>query len=296
MQIVVRQTSGLGNQLFQYAAGRCLANKLGGSLRIAHELPKKLTSYGSLRPVQLHKFAISAVIGKVTAFDRLILSTRPELALLGRAVRALRKIQVIREDADAFLFHKDFQLASESRIVYLLGYWQAYSIVRDVEPELRQELAPVSPLSGRSFQVAEKIRNAANAVSIHLRRGDYQAVFGPNSVLSAGYYERAIRLMAAKAPDSTFFVFSDDIEYAREWARGDQRLNVVDHNDANTAFEDIQLMSLCRRHIIANSSFSWWGAWMNSKRDREVVAPSKWLGFDTKSTDIAFPGWTLVDP
>jgi hypothetical protein len=114
-------------------------------------------------------------------------------------------------------------------------------------------------------------------------------------LLSKAYYERAISHILTRNPRSTFFVFSDDTAFAREWARAHPRMVVVDHNDENLAHEDLRLMSLCRHHIIANSTFSWWAAWLNPRSDKLVIAPKKWLGFDTVKTPIAFPGWTLVD-
>jgi hypothetical protein len=295
MQIVVRQTSGLGNQLFQYAAGRYLAKKYAGSLRIAHELPKNLTIHGASRPVLLRKFAISAPIGQANAFDRFVLSTRPLLATPARIARAACKIQVIREDPSPLLLHPDLEVDVGSRAVYLLGYWQVYSMVRDVEGELRVELSPVEPLGRRSMQVAEQIRAARNPVSIHLRRGDYLTVFGAKAILPMAYYERAMQYLLDTVGACTFFVFSDDASYAEQWAQTKRQLIVVDHNDAATAHEDLQLMALCRHHIIANSTFSWWGAWLNPRTDKQVIAPSNWLGFDTSKTTLAVPEWKLIE-
>ena len=294
MQIVVRQTSGLGNQLFQYAAGRYLAKKYAASLRIAHELPQNLALHGWSRPVLLQKFAISAQIGQVNPFDRLVLSTQPHFALAGQIARAAGKIQVIRQEPDAFLLRHDFQVLDGSRIVYLLGYWQTHSIVREVEAELRAELSLVEPLGEASQRMAQRIAATKTSVSIHLRRGDYLTVFGAKAVLPAAYYDRAIEVMMERFPDSTFFIFSDDVPYAKEWAARNPRFVLVDHNDAATAHEDLRLMALCQHHVIANSTFSWWGAWLNPRSDKQVVAPANWLGFETSKTDIALPGWTLI--
>jgi hypothetical protein len=116
------------------------------------------------------------------------------------------------------------------------------------------------------MEIAERIVAAEKPVSVHLRRGDYATVFGPESILSMSYYERAIQQMIDRLDQCTFFVFSDDASFARQWVRSNPRFVVVDHNDAKSAHEDIRLMSLCRHHIIANSSFSWWGAWLNPRR------------------------------
>jgi hypothetical protein len=105
----------------------------------------------------------------------------------------------------------------------------------------------------------------------------------------------AIRHILNQDDQSTFFVFSDDVPFAKQWLRGDPRFVVVDHNNEAAAHEDLRLMSLCRHHIIANSTFSWWGAWLNPFADKQVIAPARWLGFDTAKTAIACPDWTLLD-
>ena len=294
MQIVVRQTSGLGNQLFQYAAGRYLAKKFGASLRIAHELPHNLAIHRFLRPLMLQKFAITAPIGPVNRFDRLVLSTQTRYALAGRLLRKAARVQVIREAADAFLFHHAFPVIKGTRIVYLLGYWQAHSIVASVAPELRREFRLRERPSEQSRQMAEKIAAAPMPVSLHIRRGDYLTVFGERAVLSSEYYEAAMARMRAQFPNCSFFIFSDDAAYAHEWVADRVGCVIVDHNDAATAHEDLWLMSTCRHHIIANSTFSWWGAWLNPRTDKCVAAPSEWLGFATAETHIASPDWALI--
>ncbi len=294
MQVVVRQTSGLGNQLFQYAAGRYLAKKLGAALRIAHELPHNLAIHSFPRPVMLQKFAITAPIGSVNRFDRLVLSTQPRYALPSRLLRKAARVQVIREAADAFLFHHPFPVIKGTRLVYLLGYWQAHSIVAAVAPELRREFRLREQPGERTRLMADQIAAAPMPVSVHFRRGDYLTVFGEHSILSSDYYEAAMARMRARFPNCSFFIFSDDAAYAREWAADRAGCVVVDHNDATTAHEDLWLMSTCRHHIIANSTFSWWGAWLNPRADKCVTAPSEWLGFATAETHIAPTDWTLI--
>jgi hypothetical protein len=295
MQIVLKQTSGLGNQLFQYAAGRCLAKRHGASLRIAHELPRMLASHGHARPVLLQHFAIPVPVRQSSLFDRLVMSERPALQRIGRLTRAACKIQVVRQSPQRCMLHQQIQIAAGTRMVYLQGFWQDYSMVREVASELRGELRLVEPLSGRNLEVAKRIGAARTPVSLHLRRGDYSTFFGTPMMLPIAYYENAIRHILDQGLQATFFVFSDDAEFARNWLRGDPRFVVVDHNTEATAHEDLRLMSLCRHHIIANSTFSWWGAWLNPRRDKQVIAPARWLGFDTTKIAIACPEWTLLD-
>jgi len=242
----------------------------------------------------LKKFAITASIGPVNRFDRLVLSTQPRYAVPGRLLRKAARVQVIREAADAFLFHHPFPVSKGARLVYLLGYWQAHSMVAAVAPELRREFRLRKAPGEQSRQIAEQIAAAPMPVSVHFRRGDYLTVFGEHSILSSEYYEAAMARMRAQFPNCSFFIFSDDVDYAREWVADRTGCVVVDHNDAATAHEDLWLMSTCRHHIIANSTFSWWGAWLNPRTDKCVTAPSEWLGFATAETDIASPDWALI--
>jgi hypothetical protein len=295
MQIVVKQTSGLGNQLFQYAAGKCVAKRYGASLRIAHELPRMLASHGHARPVLLQHFAIPIPVRKSNPFDRLVMSGRPRLQRIGQWARAAGAIQIVRQSPERCMLHQQIKIAAGTRMVYLQGFWQDYSMVREVEAELRRELWLVEPLRGRNLEIAKRIAAARNPVSLHLRRGDYGTFFGECMMLPLAYYQHAISHILEQDRQSTFFVFSDDVAFAQDWLRGDPRFVLVDHNDEASAHEDLRLMALCRHHIIANSTFSWWGAWLNARRDKQVIAPARWLGFDTTKIAIACPEWTLLD-
>jgi hypothetical protein len=293
MEIVVKTLGGLGNQLFQYAAGRCLANRYGASLLIAPEMPLSLAR-DNPRRMLLPKFAIRAPVRELDDFDRLMTSTRPLLTLPAYCARLGRRIQVIRQSPQKCLFHQELETRPDTRTAYVVGYWQDYSIVQQVETDLRREIWLLDPLDGKNLEVAMQIHLAEWPVSIHLRRGDYASFFGSNMQLSAAYYERAVARMLSVNRRASFFVFSDDAGYAHRWVRDRPRMTVVDHNVAADAHEDLRLMSLCRSHIIANSTFSWWAAWLNTHPGKSVIAPADWLGHRTDSTAIAAPDWELL--
>ncbi|MGH8232446.1 MAG: alpha-1,2-fucosyltransferase [Steroidobacteraceae bacterium] len=205
-------------------------------------------------------------------------------------------MQIIRQAPERSLFPQQLRVQPGMRSVYLEGFWQDASMVREVETELRRELSFVDPPRGRNLETANRITAAHNPVSMHLRRRDYGSCSGDDMILPTAYYEHAIAHMLECNRRSSFFVFTDDITFARDWLRGDPRFVVVDHNNnEQSVHENLRLMSLCRHHIIANSSFSWWGAWFNPRRDKQVIAPARWLGFDTSMTAIAYPDWTLLD-
>jgi hypothetical protein len=297
MEVVVRQTSGLGNQLFQYAAGLCLAGRLGARLRVAEELPRHTLKNGHTRLCLLSKFSISAPLTRLSSHDRLILSTRPELALLSGFARCVSRAQVIRQrpGLEALSIFPDFAVSADRRLIYLVGYWQSHALVNEAALALRKEFSLTGALSTRSSELAARIAAARNPVSVHIRRGDYAKVFGPGSLLSMSYYERALALIRERLEDITLIVFSDDQNFAASWARSQPDASVISHNSAHFAHEDLQLMALCHHHVMANSTFSWWGAWLNGRQDKIVVAPSDWLGVKTTNTTLVDPLWTLVD-
>lgn len=294
MEIVVRQCGGLGNQLFQYAAGRYFANKYRAALRIAVERPEKLTSHGQPRPFLLSRFAITATFRQISTVERLLLSISPRIELATRPVRAARSIQVVREThPQVHIFDPNLRIADRTRTAYLVGMWQCYPPVEEMACDLRAELSLREPAHGQNGELARMIQAVPNPVSLHLRRGDY-ALEHPHSVLTMEYYQTAVQQMRDRLGQATFFVFSDESAFAREFAGRNSDCVVVAHNGQESAHEDLRLMSLCRHHIIANSTFSWWGAWLNPRKDKAVVVPRKWVRFNTSEIQIALPGWAIV--
>lgn len=297
MQIVVRQISGLGNQLFQYAAGRYFANKYRSHLRIAIDPPQRAFSHGYPRPFLLTEYQIDAPFAPPTGFDRAVLATRQPFSILGSAARRLFRIQTFAEKLEErYKFHPELNIHRDTRTVYLVGYWQAYKFAAAVEQELRSELQFSHPATGINLEIQNRIKDDPESVSLHLRRGDYTLAAEGNIALDFAYYERSIQHMLERLTEPTFYIFSDDMEFARQVVPRHLRAVFVDHNDARTAHEDMRLMSSCRNHILANSSFSWWGAWLNPRSDKLVTVPKYWLLTpDSFFPDLVPPGWTILD-
>lgn len=294
MRIIVRQQGGLGNQLFQYAAGRYFAKKYSASLRFAIERPQKLCSHGKPRPFLLPQFTVVADFRQISTVERLCLSVSPHIESATRPLRALRRIEIIRERyPQAHIFDPNLTISKGTRIAYLVGVWQCYPPAQMISEDLRSELSLREAPSGKNGEVAQIIRSTPNAVSLHLRRGDYTAEY-PECVLSVEYYRKAVEQMRERMGYAKFFVFSDELNFAHEFVANATDCVVVGHNSDDTAHEDLRLMSLCRHHIIANSTFSWWGAWLNPYKEKTVLVPRQWVGFDTRRIQIALPGWCIV--
>jgi len=296
MQIVVRQISGLGNQLFQYAAGRYYGQRYKASMRLALDPPHRAVANGLPRPFLLSHFCIGAAAETVTTWESLLLSRRRWLQPSLAAVHAAARTQVYAEPAARrCTFIRDLPLRPGVERLYLAGYWQSWEMVANVAEALRAEFAFREAPTGRNAEVLEQIQATAEPVSLHIRRGDYTLASEGQRALPLSYYVGGIEHFRERLQRPTFFVFSDDIAWARANLPADLRVVFVDHNDAVTAHEDLRLMSGCGHHIIANSSFSWWGAWMNRRADKQVYAPKHWfLTGDSYYPGLLPPEWTLA--
>ncbi len=297
IQIVNRQISGLGNQLFQYAAGRYFGTHHLAPVIMAIDPPQKAFSYGHPRPFLLSEFSIVTPWRVLSLRDRIAFARRPGMAQLGAALNRLQHAQVFREDpTHPCTFIPKLPLQPGTRTLYLFGYWQSYRMVDSIAELLRPELQLKRPAEGKNREVLARIAATRNPVSLHMRRGDYTLSAEGNRALPMEFYHRAIAHFRDRLDNPSFFVFSDDIPYARANLPGDGRFLFVDHNDDATSYQDLRLMAACHHHIIANSSFSWWGAWLNPRPQKMVYAPRYWM----LSEDSYFPGlfpphWTL-DP
>ncbi len=289
--ILARLFGGLGNQMFQYACARRLSHALGAALKL------DLTAFERYGPRRyaLDRLSLEAEIAsaqEVKDFERRarICGRLPRLLL--RAAPGLR-YEVFRERSFAF----DPGVLALRGNVLLEGYWQSERYFHDVAETLRREFALKAAPSARSAAVAERIRGC-NAISVHVRRGDY--VSSPEAsrrhgVCDADYYRRAAEIIARAEPQPHFFLFSDDPAWTGENLRLRFPASLVDSAGDEDAAEHLQLMSLCRHHVIANSSFSWWGAWLNPRPDKRVIAPQKWFNESANDTRDLIPGgWTRI--
>ncbi len=297
MQVVTRQISGLGNQLFQYAAGVFYASQLGASLRLSIDSPQNQVSHGYARPFLLSQFNIPIPMLPSTAVERALFSTKPH----ARALAALQKAagtQLVEETpAQRHHFVPKLPVRRTTRRLYLNGYWQTWHIAGHHEARLRQDLSFRHPAAGRNAELLAQIAATPHPVSLHVRRGDYTTVAEGNRTLPLDYYRAAVEHFRERLAEPVYFVFSDDIAWCRQHLPADLRVVFVDHNDDATSHEDLRLMSACHHHVIANSSFSWWGAWLNARPGRLVFAPRFWmLTPDSDYPDLLPQDWTRWPP
>jgi hypothetical protein len=304
MKIIVRQQSGLGNQMFQYAAGLYYSAKYNAALRMAIDRPKNAVSHGSPRPFLLSHFAISAPYRELNTFEELLLLTEHRrLKPAGGAIlqhtilESGLRLQIIAERIEQrFRFQAALPIKASVHTIYLIGYWQVHNIAESIATDIRKEFSFRDAPNGENLEVLRRIKSTKNSVSLHIRRGDYALDVEGNVALPIDYYSRAIAELKRSLTEPTFFVFSDDIEFAKHSLRKHISTVFVDHNDSYSAHEDLRLMSSCHHHIIANSTFSWWGAWLATEATKIVIAPRRWLvGNCPLINDLFPPTWRLLE-
>ena len=297
MKIVLRESGGLGNQLFQYAALRYYARRYHAEMHIAVDPAWNALSYGYPRPCLLQHFMIPAKMEVRSLSDRIIFSDKPWLKRASAPFRKALNIQVFNEPVpEQYRFARELPLRHGLRRLYLGGYFQSHSMVEEMRDELRLDLTFRQPPHGKTLEVMEQMQRCRTPVSLHVRRGDATLAVEGKVVLTPEYYSQAMALMKDRLIDPTFFVFSDDMRYVTENLILDRRTVLVHHNDTFTSHEDLRLMASCRHHILANSTFSWWGAWLNPHPDKMVIAPRHWyLGMDKYYPHLFPPEWILND-
>ncbi len=285
--ILVRLNGGLGNQLFQYAAGKALADYHSVELKLDISTFKN----NKFRVYELDHFAVTASIATSDEINPFTFENRPVY------VRFLKKFlqrtkphyqrSIYREPH--FNFDTDFFKASDN--TYLGGYWQSEKYFHQIAPVIRKEFKVTQSLKGRNTELAEKIQNS-NSVCMHIRRGDYVSVSrirDIHGVCSPDYYIKTVERIKIRTASPHFFIFSDDISWVKSNIKMADPTTFVDHNSVETAYEDFRLMSLCKNHIIANSSFSWWSAWLSESSNKIVVVPSKWFNCSERNTQDLIP-------
>jgi hypothetical protein len=273
--IRVRLEGGLGNQLFQYTAGRALAVRHGCGLELdASWYQNKLTGV-TARGFELGHFKCVADI--LMPHKEYFHS---KLCLIWRLNRSMPGFSMYRENGMSF--NEQFWLLPDQ--TYLIGYWQSYRYADEILPQITSELEPARPLSLDSQLMSEKIASTSS-VALHIRRGDYvslNAASKYHGALAISYYQAALRRIRDQISSPTIFVFSDEPEWCRSnLLLDDTDATFISSNSESLAWQDLILMSRCEHHIIANSSFSWWGAFLADLRrpgaQRIVIAPRRWF-------------------
>jgi hypothetical protein len=311
--IIVRLSGGLGNQMFQYALGRRLSQQLQATLK----LDLSILTHTPNRSYSLHHFNVIENIASEkeiyrfsgvpqTLFQKITHRIKKHMPFTYNIFYNLTKVSKKKHVDNHFIvysephFHFDPNVLKLCGNIYLRGYWQSEKYFKDIKNIIYEEFTIKKPLKGRNLELARQIENC-NSVCLHFRRGDY--VTSPkwrvtHGVCSINYYRAAIQILKSHVSNPHFFIFSDDPGWVKNNFEFSDPKTVVDHNSPEKNYEDLRLMGLCQNHIIANSTFSWWGAWLALRKNGLVIAPKKWFGEERMGKrvmdDLYAEGWRVI--
>ncbi|MFC7371387.1 alpha-1,2-fucosyltransferase [Fictibacillus iocasae] len=289
--IIVKVYGGLGNQLFQYFFGKALAEKYNTVVKY------DLTFFSSSDNNEIRDFSIDKFNTNFhVANSQEINNFKKNSNTINRINKLTRILGIDKVLGNYYEELEEFKL--DSKLItsindnkYFQGYWQSYEYLKGIEGLIKNEMV-------LDFKESENFKRVINdiekneSICLHVRRGDYVRL-GWNLPLE--YYTQALKKITANIPNFKLFIFSDDKEWILEnfqMASGE----VICINDFNfNDYEELYLMSKCKHNIISNSTFSWWGAYLNSNKGKIVIAPHVWVkGLNVKDIEIIPPTWTVL--
>lgn len=290
--VISQIIGGLGNQMFQYAAGKALAEFKGVEFKIDISSFENYKLYG----YDLGNLAVTAPVASPEEINKFV-GSRP-----GKVLKFLEeKFDWLMPYAGRKFYLEPFfnynrRFFSLPPEVYLEGYFQSEKYFAGIKDIIKKEFF-LKNEPGQVYDETAKKINETNSVAVHFRRGDYITNQGINKIFGTPpleYYHTAVKKMAGMIKDPHFYIFSNDIEWVKNNFKPEYPTTYV-ADPALKNFHEISLMSKCRHNIIANSSFSWWGAWLNGNQNKIVVAPQRWFvwkKFNTK--DIVPESWLRI--
>jgi hypothetical protein len=291
--IISNLVGGLGNQMFQYACARSLSLELDLPLKFSIDT---FFAYNAHNGFELARvFSLELEIASDEDLRDLIGWGRS----LPLARRALVKRPLSWLAGSRFLGEPHFKYwptlrARAHQGGYLQGYWQSERYFKCNAAQIRADFTFRDELRGANLHIAHSI-GQHTAISVHVRRGDYVSdskTFATHGTCSPLYYHKAIDTLLQVCPGAKLVAFSDDPYWVSQVLRPRYPgMILVDHNKGTESYNDMRLMSMCRHHVIANSSFSWWGAWLNPNPDKIVIAPARWFADGRDSDDVIPEGW-----
>jgi len=276
--IIVSIFGGLGNQMFQYATAKAVAKRLQVELKldIQHVIDRKFRKNFTYRNFELSVFKLDDKIAtekEVRHYIPNLWNTNKIILQFYRIKRILTGRKLYHEKKK-FIVNQDIFLIKDN--TYLYGYFQTAGYFENIREDLLSAFELKTTLNEANRDLLSQI-NTENSVSIHIRRGDYVNL-AFHLLSMEDYYLKAINLICEKVTSPSFFIFTNDYEWVQEqFLDIPIKMTIVKINSTeNTAHLDMILMSQCKHNICANSSFSWWGAWLNQHTEKIVIAPQYW--------------------
>ena len=281
-RILVRLWGGLGNQMYQYALARKLSI-LNNNAQIKLDISYFANYYW---PFELNKFNIKASLAnsnEIFEFDNGSLSKKA--GLLIEKIPWIRVKDFIRKPFSYVYTEPKVSFNPEvldiRQDVYLKGYWASYKYFNDIRSVLLDDFTFKEEMNDSNKRICNLILSSDKAVSLHIRRGDYISLPHTKKFFRSpyddGFYDKAITEIEKNINNPEFFIFSDDPEWVKANMKLKHKNTIVDINKGDNNYWDMKLMSLCKHNIIANSTFSWWAAYLNKNTSKIVYAPKVWF-------------------
>jgi hypothetical protein len=277
---------GLGNQMFQYAAGLSAAERLGTELKMDLSWFDSLEEVDTPRFYELDNFNLKQEF--VNKNDFVLKNDGFKNRLMN-----IRKKQLNFYKESQFNYSDNFLNIKNN--TYIEGYFQTEKYFNDIRDDVIYSFTFKNKASVKSAKIIDQIKNS-DSVSLHVRRGDYVSNKSANKfhgLMGEAYYKKAIALINKKIKNPKYFIFSDEIEWVKNSFDLPKNSVYITHN--KSGIEDMRIMIECKHNIIANSSFSWWGAWLGLQKDKVVIAPKLWfLDSNTNTSDVIPERWSQI--
>lgn len=295
---IIKLMGGIGNQMFECAFGLALSK---------HSQEEVFYDLSWFEKIKTNKGPVASRVYELGVFNinlKFVTEKQMEECINEKKIRTsrlpgfLRK--VFKKEKWKIISNKVFETQAsvfEPELLkikgdaYFDGYFQSEKYFLKIRNEILEAFSLREALDEKNRQILDKITNT-NSISLHVRRGDYINLQEIHGLCDLQYYKNAINYMAGKIENPHFFLFSDDIDWVKENLKIDYPYTVVDINNEKTAYFDLELMKNCKHNIIANSSFSWWGAWLNQNQAKIVAAPARWFtNVNSNYKDIIPEDW-----
>lgn len=296
--IIVRISGGLGNQMFQYALARSIKERTRCEVKLDTGYFSNMGKNETPRNFELDVFAITLSvaddndkksIGMADAYSKSFFAVlKRKISTFIDTRKPLHKKRLILEPS--FTFHDEMTHDIRDGS-YISGIWQSEKYFSDIRNILQKEFTLKADFSPAARVFIDNMKNTSS-VAFHVRRGDY-LTNKKTQTLSLDYYKRATDYLERRVQNIHYFVVSDDIEWVKTNIPFSKPVTYVS-SPALKSYEEILLMSFCKHNIIANSSFSWWGAWLNLNPQKIIIAPEKWFSTTINTGDLIPDSWVKV--
>jgi hypothetical protein len=291
--IVVQLQGGLGNQMFQYAFARALSAHYEVPMEFDLSFLNKRAEGYTQRSFSLEVFSLPIPVASIKTIQLFDNAMAKDLS--SRIKRAFISSKNITHYEIGFPFQSVKYSPNQNN--RYIGFWQSEKYFDSIREIITKDFAFPRDSSEQANAMRFRI-SSCDSISLHIRRGDYitnRSASQFHGSCSSEYYYKAVQEISVGLTNPELFIFSDDPNWVRQNLKFDLPSHIIDFNSGDRSHFDMDLMSCCAHHIIANSSFSWWGAWLNTKMDKRVIAPRKWFNDAAVETHDLIPSkWQQI--